>query len=184
MLEEISEDQTDQLSPPVTPRARPVGETPPRDTATPLPMPATSPPASGQASQYSEEAPERVADSPLTSLSLSPHLVSTIRVRSPLITRPWAKCYDIYRLPRILVSYIKENPRSPPCPSPSATLIQTGQEIRKAPVHARLHRRSLRRRVLVENSKAGHCRLVHDRSGVHCSHRGLQGDHLDAHTPS
>ena len=67
MLEEISEDQTDQLSPPVTPRARRVVETLPRGAAAPLPMPATSPPTSGQDSQHSEEAPESVADSPLTS---------------------------------------------------------------------------------------------------------------------
>ena len=71
MLEEISEDQTDQLSPPVTPMARRVVETLLRGAAAPLPMPATSPPASGQDSQHPEEAPESVADSPLTSLSPS-----------------------------------------------------------------------------------------------------------------
>ena len=72
MLNEISEDQTDQLSPPVTPRAQRVVETLPRNAAAPLPMPATSPPASGQDSKHSEEAPESVGDSPLTSLSPSP----------------------------------------------------------------------------------------------------------------
>ena len=72
MFEEISEDQTDQLSLPAAPRARPVVETLPRGATTPLPMPATNPPASGHDSQHSEEAPESELDSPLTSLSPSP----------------------------------------------------------------------------------------------------------------
>ena len=46
MLEEISEDQTDQLRPSAPSKAWPVVETLPRGTAPPLPMPATSPPAS------------------------------------------------------------------------------------------------------------------------------------------
>ena len=83
MLEEISEDQTDQLSPPVTPRARRVVEPLPRGAAAPLPMPATSPPSSGQDSQHSEEAPESVADSPLTSLSPSPQYLDPMTPASP-----------------------------------------------------------------------------------------------------
>ena len=71
MLEEISEDQTNQLIPPAAARAGPVVETLPRGAATPLPMPATSPPPSGQDSQHSEEPPESIVDSPLTSLSPS-----------------------------------------------------------------------------------------------------------------
>ena len=83
MLEEISEDQTDQLSPPVTPRARRVVDTLPRGATAPLPMPATSPPASGQDSQHSEEAPESVADSPLTSLSPSLQYLDPMTPASP-----------------------------------------------------------------------------------------------------
>ena len=83
MLEEISEDQTDQLSPPVTPMARRVVQTLPRGAAAPLPMPATSPPASGQDSQHSEEALENVADSPLTSLSPSPQYLDPMTPASP-----------------------------------------------------------------------------------------------------
>ena len=83
MLEEISEDQTDQLSPLAAPRARPVVETLSRGAATPLLMPATSPPASGQDSQHSEEAPESVADSPLTSLSPSTQYLDPITPASP-----------------------------------------------------------------------------------------------------
>ena len=83
MLEEISEDQTDQLSPPVTPRAQPVVETLLRGAAAPLPMPATSPPASGHDSEHSEEAPESVADSPLTSLLPSPQYLNPMMPASP-----------------------------------------------------------------------------------------------------
>ena len=83
MLEEISEDQTDQLSPPAALRARPVVETLPRGAVAPLPMPATSPPAPGQDSQHSEEVLESVADSPLTSLSPSPQYLDPMTPASP-----------------------------------------------------------------------------------------------------
>ena len=83
MFEEISEDQTDQLSPPETPRARRVVKTLSRGAAAPLPMPATSPPASGQDSQHSEEAPESVANSPLMSLSPSPQYLDPMTPASP-----------------------------------------------------------------------------------------------------
>ena len=83
MLEEISEDQTDQLSPPAALRARPVVETLSRGAVAPLPMPATSPPASGQDSQHSEEAPESVRDSPLMSLSPSPQYLDPMMPASP-----------------------------------------------------------------------------------------------------
>ena len=83
ILEEIAEDQTDQLSPLATTRARPVVETLPRGAATPLPMPATSPPASEHHSQHSEEATESVADSPLTSLSPSTQYLDRMTPTSP-----------------------------------------------------------------------------------------------------
>ena len=83
MLNEISENQTDQLSLPAAPRARPVVETLPRGAATPLPIPATSPAASGQDSQDPEEGPERVADSPLTSLSPSAQYRDLMTTTSP-----------------------------------------------------------------------------------------------------
>ena len=83
MLEDVSEDQTDQLSTLAAPRARPVVETLPRGAATPLQMPATSSPASGQTSQHSEEATESVADSPLTSLSPSPQYLDSMTPTLP-----------------------------------------------------------------------------------------------------
>ena len=83
MLEEISQDRSDQLSLPVNPGARPLVEILPGGVAPPLPMPATSPPASGQHCQHSEEAPESIEDSPLTSLSLSAHYLYPITLTSP-----------------------------------------------------------------------------------------------------
>ena len=71
ILEDYSEDQTDEQNPPAAPRDRPVVETLARSATAPLLMPATSPPASSQNSQHPEEAPERVADSRLKSLSTS-----------------------------------------------------------------------------------------------------------------
>ena len=68
MREEISEDQTEQLILQAAPRAQPVVEKVARGGTPPLPMPATTPLASGQHSQHYDEAPERAADSPLTSL--------------------------------------------------------------------------------------------------------------------
>ena len=128
MLEEISDDQTDQLSPACRiargslsrwrlPHSCRVQLTLPkllRGQNTNLKLGRSCTPCSALF---------------LTSPSPSPHSVSTTRARSPLITRPWAQCYDIYRLQRILVFYIKENPRPLPCQSPSATRTQTGQEI-------------------------------------------------------
>ena len=78
MLEEISGDQTDQLSLPAPSRARPVVETLPRGATPPLPMPATCPPYSRQDSQHSEEALESEVDSPLTSLSPSTQYLNPI----------------------------------------------------------------------------------------------------------
>ena len=78
MLEEISKDQTDQLSPPATPRALPVVETLPRAATKPLPMPATRPPVNGEGSQHSEEAPGSIADYLLTSLSPSTQYLDPI----------------------------------------------------------------------------------------------------------
>ena len=78
MLEEISGDQTDQQSTPAPSRGWPVVETLLRGAATPPPMPATSPPASGQNSQPSEEAPERQLNSLLMSLSPSTRYLNLI----------------------------------------------------------------------------------------------------------
>ena len=78
MLEVISEDQTDQLCLPAPSRARPVIETLPRAATAPLPMPASTPPSSGQHSQHSEQAPESIADSPLMSLSPSTQYLDPI----------------------------------------------------------------------------------------------------------
>ena len=83
MLEESSEDQTDQLSLPITPRAWRVVETLPRGARVPLPMPAASSPTAGQDSQHSEEAPESIADSPLTSLSPSPQYLDPMTPALP-----------------------------------------------------------------------------------------------------
>ena len=70
MLEEISEDQTDQLSPPAPLRNRITVKTPPGDAATSPQRPAAYVPDARYHSQPAEEAPE--SESPLTSLSLSP----------------------------------------------------------------------------------------------------------------
>jgi hypothetical protein len=74
MLEEISDAQTDQLSPSVPFGNRIVVETPPRDAAPPLPMSAASTPDAGYHSQHDEEELESGTVSPLTSLSPSPPL--------------------------------------------------------------------------------------------------------------
>ena len=71
MLEVISEDHTDELSPPAGPRAWPVVGTLARSEAVPLATTATSPPASRQHAHHSVTGLASVADSPLTSLSLS-----------------------------------------------------------------------------------------------------------------
>ena len=57
MLEEISEDHTDRLSPPVPPRNRTLVETPSGDAATSPQMPAANVPDAGNHSQPPEEAP-------------------------------------------------------------------------------------------------------------------------------
>ena len=66
MLEEISEDHTDRLSPPAPLRNRTTVETPPGDAATSPQMPAANTPDTGNHSQPAEEGPE--SESPLTSL--------------------------------------------------------------------------------------------------------------------
>ena len=83
MLEEISADQTDRLSPPVTPRARRVVETLPRGAGAPLPRPTSSPPTSAHDSPHPQEAPESVADSPLKSLSPSLQYLNPMTPASP-----------------------------------------------------------------------------------------------------
>ena len=70
MLEEISEDHTDRLSPPAPPGNWTTVETPPEDAATSPQMPAAKTPDAGNHSQPAEEGPE--SESPLTSLSPSP----------------------------------------------------------------------------------------------------------------
>ena len=70
MLEEISQDQTDRLSPPAPPRNQTTLETPPGDAAMSPQKPAANTPDAGNHSQPAEEAPE--SESPLTSLSPSP----------------------------------------------------------------------------------------------------------------
>ena len=70
MLEEISEDHTDRLSPPAPPRNRTTVETPPGDAASSPQVPAANNPDAGNHSQPAEEGPE--SESPLTSLFPSP----------------------------------------------------------------------------------------------------------------
>ena len=70
MVEEISEDHTDRLSPPAPLLNQTTVETPPGDAATSPQMPAANTPDAGNLSQPAEEAPE--SESPLTSLSPPP----------------------------------------------------------------------------------------------------------------
>ena len=69
LLEEISEDHTDRLSPPAPLRNWTTVETPPGDAATSPQMPAANTPDAGNHSQPAGEGPE--SESPLTSLSQS-----------------------------------------------------------------------------------------------------------------
>ena len=97
MLEEISEDQTDWLSPPATPRNRTTVETPPGDAATSPQMPAANAPDAGNHSQPAEEAPE--SESPLTSLSTSPPPSPPPQYLDPIMpASPRSKAGYCYRL--------------------------------------------------------------------------------------
>ena len=70
MLEEMSEDHTDRLSPPAPPRNRTTVQTPLGDAATSAQLPAANTPDARNHSQPVEEGPE--SESRLTSLSPSP----------------------------------------------------------------------------------------------------------------
>ena len=82
MLEEISEDRTDRLSPLAPLRNRTTVETPPGDAATSPQMPSANTPDPRNHSQPAEEVPE--SESPLTSLSQSPPPKPPLQYHDPI----------------------------------------------------------------------------------------------------
>ena len=82
ILDEISEDHTDQLSLPASLTNRTTVEIPPGDSATSPQMPAANTLDDGNHSQPAEEAPE--SESPLTSLFPSPHPSPPVQYLDPI----------------------------------------------------------------------------------------------------